>query len=157
MQLRAPTRMRSVLALQLPAQRLGHRCLVAGIMARFATQYADGVLSFPSGEVEPSLDGGTAEAHWRAGDRMAPFPFGQFGNLGTQGAVRRRVGQKMADDREAQARPKVVGLRLSSICHAGPTSLSGAGRPYEGRRPTTMGILCGPAASIKNSASTLLR
>ncbi len=149
--------MRSVLALQLAAQRLGHRRLVTGIMARFATQYADGVLSFPSGEVEPSLDRGTAEAYWLAGDRMAPFPFGQFGDLGTQGTVRRRVGQKVADDREAQARPKVVGLRLSPICHAGPTSLSGAQRPYEGRRSTATGILCGTAASIKKSASTLLR
>jgi hypothetical protein len=68
----------------------------------------------------------------------------------------RRIGQKVADDRETQARPKVVGLRLPPI-YAGPTSSSGADRPYEGRRPTTMGILCGPAASIKESASTLLR
>ena len=157
MQLRGPTRMRSVLALQLPAQRLGHRRLVAGIMARLAAQYADRVLSFPSGEVEPPFDGGTAEAHRLAGDRMAPFPFGQFGDLGGQGAVCWRIGQKVADDRETQARPKVVGLGLSPICHAGPTSSSGSGRPYEGRRSTAMGILCGPAASIKKSASTLLR
>ena len=45
---------------------------------------------------------------------------------------RRRIGQKVADDREAQARSKAVGLRLWSIWLAGPTSASGAGTPYEG-------------------------
>jgi len=46
--------------------------------------------------------------------------------------VRRRFGQKVADDREAQAGSKAVGLRLSSIWLAGPTSASGARKPMRG-------------------------
>ena len=46
---------------------------LAGILASFAAQDGDRVMTFPERPIIPPLDGGGAEAHRFAGRRLAPL------------------------------------------------------------------------------------
>jgi len=64
---------RGVLGEQRLAQRCAHRHLLAGILASFAAQDGDRVMTFPERPIIPPLDGGGAEAHRFAGRQLAPL------------------------------------------------------------------------------------
>ena len=97
--------MRDVLGEQHLAQRCAHPHLLAGILASFAAQDGDRVMTFPERPIIPPLDGGGAEAHRFAGRRMAPLARRQLDEFRSERAFRRRRRQKLPDHQTTQLRP----------------------------------------------------
>ena len=156
MQLRTPAFVGAVLLQQRLAQRHGHRYLRAGIAPSLAAQHAHRIMPFVTGAVEPSLERGDAEADRRAGARVTPFARRQLLQGRAQRTLRRRRGEKRADNREAQSCPMLVHPRSVSLRHARPSeNTRGDGkRPHRGAATR---ILCGSLALIRKRASPMRR
>jgi hypothetical protein len=96
---------RDVLGEQRLAQRCAHRHLLTGILASYATQDGDRVMTFPERPIIPPRDGGGAEAHRFACRRMVPLARRQLDEFRSERAFRRRRRQKLPDHRKTQLRP----------------------------------------------------
>ena len=94
--------------------------LLPGVGAQLAAQHADRIGALVERAVVPALDGREAEADRLTRRRMLPGAQAERTKRVLQLALRRRRGQQLADDGEAQVRPPFV--NPSSPClvgHAG--------------------------------------